>query len=88
MSVQTGEIAGRVTRAGGIALVDTAVMITGNSPGHLDIAARTNGRGEFAFRGLRAGVYTVLVNAPGFAGIAQSAQVRPGQRTSLDFDLA
>ncbi len=87
MSVRTGEISGRVMRVGGMALPDAAVMITGSSPGHLDIAARTDRQGQFTFRGLRAGVYTVLVNAAGFAASAQAAQVRPGQRTSLDFEL-
>ncbi len=88
MSVQTGAISGRVLRAGGMALPDTAVMLTGNSPGHLDIAARTNQRGEFAFRGLRAGLYTVLVNAAGFGTTAQPAHVQAGQQTTLVFELA
>ena len=82
-----GTIAGRVTTSKGAPVADAAVMITGDSPGHRDIAALTNAQGEYRLGSLVPGRYTLIVNAAGYAPHSGKAQVEAGQITRLDFAL-
>lgn len=80
-------IAGVVTDAAGKALGWAAVLITGASPQHPDIAATTNGKGQYRFDGLTPGSYTVLVNVSGHARQEKQVSAQPGQLAQLDFQL-
>ena len=86
-SSSEGDIVGRVTESTGAPVADAAVMIIGDSPGHRDIAALTNARGEFRLDGLVVGRYTLKVNAVGYAPHTGQAQVKAGEITRLDFTL-
>ena len=86
-SSDRGVIEGRVTDAHGAGIEEAAVMITGDSPAHSDIAALTDTTGSFAFTSLIPGAYTVLVNAPDRAPRRQSVDVKPGAVARLDFVL-
>lgn len=83
----TGQLAGRVMTADGAAVRDAAVMLTGESPPHKDIAALTDTHGRFQFDDLVPGTYTVLVNAEGYASQTKTVTVFPGQTAKLTFVL-
>jgi phage gp45-like len=51
-----------MTRSGA-PVAGAAVMIAGDSPSHLDIAAVTSASGEYRFAGLLPGDYAIEVNA-------------------------
>ena len=82
-----GAITGRVTTSTGAPVADAAVMITGASPRHRDIAALTNAQGGYRFGGLAPGLYTLVVNAAGYAPHTGTARVKAGQIAHLDFAL-
>jgi hypothetical protein len=82
-----GTIAGQVTTVQGEPVADAAVMITGDSPSHKDIAALTNDRGEYRFDELIPGDYTIMVNAENYVSQTQHAHVEAGHVTCLDFSL-
>ena len=80
-------IAGVVTDSAGKPLGWAAVLITGDSPRHQDIAATTNAQGQYRFDGLQPGVYTLLVNASGFEPQDGRVTTQPGALVHLDFKL-
>jgi len=80
-----GEIAGRVLAAGGVPVTEATVMITASPGPHPDIAALTGAGGEFSFRGLPPGEYTLLANAPGSPPLTRTLAVQPGEAATLDF---
>jgi hypothetical protein len=82
-----GEIAGRVLNGGGTPLAEATVMITSSPGPHPDIAALTGSGGEFSFRGLPPGEYTLLANAPGSPPQSRSVAVRLGEAAVLDFTV-
>src|SRR5262245_4285628 len=65
LAAATASIAGTVTDRRGNPVAGAAVMITGDSPSHRDVAAVTDGQGRYRFAGLTPGHYTLLVNAAG-----------------------
>jgi hypothetical protein len=83
-----GQIEGRVGGADGSPIVDAVVMITGDSPGHSDIAALTDAQGRYRFSGLAAGRYTLLVNAAGHRPHSGEVNLQGGAVAQLDFILA
>lgn len=87
--VPTGKtaIAGVVTDAAGKPLAWAAVLITGDSPAHQDIAATTNGQGQYRFDGLTPGTYTLLVNASGHASREGRVSANAGELAHLDFTV-
>lgn len=80
-------ISGTVTDAQGQPVVAGVVLITGNSPTHLDIAALTNAQGYYRFGGLIPGSYTLLVNIKDHAQQAQHVHTFADLETRLDFWL-
>lgn len=82
-----GTIRGRVIDGQGRPVVEAVVMIVGDSPSHLDIAALTGEAGEYSYTGLWPGRYTLLVNAPAFSPQQDSVEVTAGQESRLDLML-
>ena len=80
-------IAGVVTDATGKPLAWAAVLITGDSPTHQDIAATTNGQGQYRFDGLMPGTYTLLVNASGHDSREGQVNAKTGELARLDFTV-
>ena len=83
-----GTIAGRITTLGGTPVGNAAVLITGDSPTHQDIAALTNAQGEYRLAGLVAGDYTVLVNAAGYKPSSDTIRVSEVGGAELNFTLS
>ncbi len=81
-----GSIRGKVTDPGG-SLVAGAKVASKNVDTGLTRDAVTNEEGTFVLAELPAGTYTVSVNAPGFAQVAQNVVVNVGLDTTADFDL-
>jgi Carboxypeptidase regulatory-like domain len=80
-------IQGRVTDAQGNPVPGASVLITGASPSHPDIAARTSANGTYRYSNLTPGLYTLLVNAEGYPTQTQHIQATAGTEASLDFHL-
>jgi hypothetical protein len=80
-------ISGVVTDPQGRPVPQVAVLVTGDSPSHNDIAALTNAQGHYRLGGLVPGTYTLLVNAAGYAAQTQQVQAVAGQEAQLDFRL-
>ncbi len=83
-----GSIFGQVVGVGSKPVPNAAVMITGQSPTHRDIAALTNEFGEYELDNLVPGLYTLLVNATEFVPQTQQVRVEPGGRVRLNIALA
>lgn len=64
-----------------------AVLIMRDRSAHQDIAAATNEQGQYRFDRLTPGVYTLLVNASGYAPCQGQVIARMGTLARLDFSL-
>jgi Carboxypeptidase regulatory-like domain len=80
----SGAIAGRISMPSGTAAVGARVMIGGDSPTHVDIAAVTGPSGEYRFDGLTPGNYEIQVNVRDRLQV-QRVQVSAGDVARLDF---
>jgi hypothetical protein len=80
-------IYGKVTDPQGKPVPQAAVLFTGDSPTHPDIAALTNATGDYRYTNLAPGLYTLMVNAEGFPTQTQQIQVNSGEDAQLDFHL-
>lgn len=81
-------ITGQVTDAQGQPIAWATVMFTGASPPHPDIAAVTDGQGQYLHTNLIPGIYTVLINAEGYPPHTQQVQAIAGQVVQLPFRLS
>ena len=82
-----GSFGGEVTDPSG-ALVPNATVTVISSQGS-PISTRSDAKGEFLLRGLLPGVYTVVVEAPGFAVVRQTKlKIDAGQNATLKVALA
>jgi hypothetical protein len=79
-----GGIAGQVTTRSGKPVVGATLMIVGESPDHLDIAAVTGASGRYSFGDLTPGEYDIQANA-GSRLQTQHVRVRSGEVARLDF---
>jgi hypothetical protein len=82
----SGAIAGSISTRAGAAVPGAAVMIVGDSPTHLDIAAVTGADGDYALGELVPGEYEIQVNVADRLQV-QRVQVRPGEVARLDFQV-
>lgn len=80
-------IAGVVTDGAGNPQAWASVLITGGSPAHQDIAATTNGQGQYRFDGLVPGTYTLLVNAGPASSREAQVNAKVGELARLDFTV-
>lgn len=80
-------IYGVVSDAGGKPLAWAAVLVTGNSPAHRDIAAATDGEGRYRFDSLEPGNYTLLANASGHPPKEGRVVADAGISARLDFTV-
>jgi hypothetical protein len=78
---------GRVTDENGVPVVGAAVVITGDSPRHRDIAALTDRDGRFRFAGLEHGSYEFLVNAEGHPPKTAAVTIRNQEEVQLEIQL-
>jgi hypothetical protein len=78
-------IAGVVSSDSGQPLSWVAVMITGDSPTHRDIAAMTDMEGRYRYDGLEPGEYTLQVSASGQPPQEESVAAHKGKLARLDF---
>jgi protocatechuate 3,4-dioxygenase beta subunit len=85
--MNTGEISGKVTDAEGRPVSGAVVLITGDSPSHLDIAALSDSAGRYRFDGLTPGRYTLLVNAQGSRSLTRQVSVSTNQVAELNFSF-
>jgi hypothetical protein len=86
-TTSTGAIAGTVNDPSQEPLAGAVVMIAGDSPAHLDIAALTDASGRYRFDNLQPGLYTLLVNAAEYPPQSGRIMVKANQIARLDFDL-
>jgi hypothetical protein len=63
--VDTGDVVGRVTDQTGATLGQTQIVLT-NEATHLKLQAVSDTSGNYAFRALHTGTYSLTVTAPGF----------------------
>ena len=77
-----------MTNKRGKPVTNAAVMITGNSPCHRDIAALTNERGEYRFDDLIPGDYTIMVKAEVRDTQTKQVLVEANHIAPLNFSLA
>jgi len=82
-----GSIAGQVLTSEGEPIAEAAVMITGHSPPHPDIALLTDVQGRYRFDGLLPGEYEILVNTEAFGMQTRPVSLGAGQVARLDFSL-
>jgi hypothetical protein len=68
------------------AVVPDAALTLKNSSG-LALASKSNGLGEYEFRNLAPGKYTLTVNATGFIPSTQEVEIAAGQLTKADVTL-
>jgi hypothetical protein len=81
----TGRLQGTIVDPTG-AVIPGADITLKNSSG-LVVAAKSGGVGEYEFRNLAPGKYTVSVNASGFVPATQEIEVAAGQLTKADVTL-
>jgi hypothetical protein len=81
----TGRLQGTIIDPTG-AVIPGADITLKNSSG-LVVAAKSGGVGEYEFRNLAPGKYTVSVNASGFVPATQEIEVAAGQLTKADLTL-
>jgi hypothetical protein len=81
-----GSIRGKVSDPGG-GLVAGAKITSKNIDTGLSRDGVTNEEGTYVLAELPAGTYTVTVNAPGFASVAQNVVVSVGLDTTADFGM-
>jgi hypothetical protein len=81
----TGRLHGQVTDPTGAVIPGASVTVK-NSSG-LVVAAQSGGAGEYEFRNLAPGKYTVTVIAKGFAPATQEVEIVAGQAKKADIAL-
>ncbi|MGW8318973.1 MAG: carboxypeptidase-like regulatory domain-containing protein [Candidatus Promineifilaceae bacterium] len=86
-TTSTGAIAGTVNGPSQEPLAGAVVMISGDSPAHLDIAALTDAAGRYRFDNLQPGLYNLLVNAADYRSQSGQVMVEANQIARLDFAL-
>ncbi len=86
-SENTGDIVGRVMTVGGEPIKFAAVMITGDSPEHQDIAVLTSEDGSYVYKNLKPGKYTLMVNSEKYSLKTSQVMVSNGKVTRLNFIL-
>jgi hypothetical protein len=80
----TGAIVGRISTRGGAPVSGARVMIAGDSPEHLDIAAVSSASGHYELGDLTPGDYEIQVNVRDRLQV-QRVRVTAGQSARLDF---
>ncbi len=84
---QSGELRGQVTDPSGAILVDATITAL-PSPPAAEHSTKTDAGGRYELRGLAPGVYTLRVQAPGFAPLVeQGVRVTAGQTTTRNLKL-
>ena len=86
-SLATGGIAGVVKDPSGARVPDAAVALKSLDTGATQ-EAKTNAIGEYSFRLLKPGHYSVTANQPGFQKLEQNVDVTVGGIATLDLALA
>src|SRR5262245_416997 len=81
----TGRLRGQITDPTGAVIPQAAITIK-NSSG-LVVAGKSGGAGEYEFRNLAPGKYTVNVTARGFAPTIQEVEIVAGQEQKADIAL-
>src|SRR5437588_9552239 len=81
----TGRLQGQISDPTGAVIPDAAITLR-NSSG-LVVAAKSGGAGEYEFRNLAPGKYTVSVNATGFVPATQEIEIVAGQVKKTDIAL-
>ena len=84
LEIETGGLQGRILTPGGEPVPDAAVQLravdpaTGQSPSHLSATFRSDAQGAFEMLSIPAGLYTVIVQKPGYKETQMRMEVRPG----------
>jgi hypothetical protein len=81
-----GAIRGTVTDPSG-AVIDGATVTLTNAPSGLNRTVSTDATGQFVFANVPFNPYRIAVSAPGFASLAQSAEIRSAVGISLKLVL-
>ena len=80
----SGAIVGRISTGAGAAVPGARVMVVGDSPEHLDIAAVSSASGHYELGDLPPGDYEIQVNVRDRLQV-QGVRVIAGQAARLDF---
>jgi len=84
----SGALRGQVTDPSGAAIANANVALTPAAASSQPIPAQSNGQGEYEFKGLAPGQYTLNVVAPGFAVYENDNVVIAGQPMRLNVPMA
>ena len=82
----TGVVAGTVVDSTAQIVPGATVTLANENTGDVRTVV-SNERGEFAFRAVPPGSYTVKVELAGFRTIEREVGIRPGRTTDLDVNL-
>ena len=63
------------------------VKLTGEATGATPFTVDTDDNGQYEFKNLKAGGYTLSITQPGFKALTRSVTVAPGQALAQDFTL-
>ena len=75
---QTGRATGRVVDAGGRAIKGAIVKASNREASPQEVAAATDNKGRWAMIGLKAGVWTFTIDAPGYVTAGGMIPIRSG----------
>src|ERR1700754_908200 len=84
----SGDLAGRVTDAGGAVIAGAKVTVRSLTAVGVETQTQTTEAGDYAVTSLRPGVYTVRVEAEGFATVERTGvTIKTGVRSRVDVEL-
>lgn len=86
-AMATGEIEGNVQDPDGAGLPGATITIAGQNLIQESLTKVSGGNGDYVFRALRPGAYTVTVQMPGFATQETNASVQTGITANINFTL-
>ncbi len=86
-AMATGDIEGTVQDPDGAGLPGATVTVEGQNLIQASLTKVTGPNGDYVFRALRPGSYTVTVTMPGFGGQIFTASVQTGITANVDFSL-
>lgn len=82
----SGNVAGTITDEAGNPIQDATVLVEGSELAE-DLYATTDVRGYYSIQGVRAGLRTVRVTAPGYTPQSQSVNVPAGDTVIVNFSF-
>lgn len=84
--INTSSLTGLIVDPSGADVPHVSIAVTNKATG-LKRMGETDGAGYYSFPSLPIGLYTVSINATGFAGMSEDVQLNAAQKSRRDFTL-